>query len=92
MKTATFSQFLRHGIWVGLDSLPHMGYSIRTERYRYAIWKNWETRQTSGRELYDHVADPGETRNLAGDPAMAATLDSLEARRVAGWRAARPPG
>jgi iduronate 2-sulfatase len=89
-KTATFSQFLRHGIWVGLDSLPYMGYSIRTERYRYATWEQWDTRQTTARELYDHQADPDETRNLANDPAMAATLDSLEARRQAGWRAARP--
>jgi arylsulfatase A-like enzyme len=89
-KTATFSQFLRQGIWVGLDSLPYMGYSIRTERYRYATWENWETRQGAARELYDHLADPDETRNLADDPAMGATLDSLEARRRAGWRAAQP--
>ena len=89
-KTATFSQFLRYGIWVGLDSLPYMGYSIRTERYRYARWENWETKRAAARELYDHLADPDETRNLADDPTMAATLDSLEARRVAGWRAAGP--
>ncbi len=89
-KTATFSQFLRHGIWVGLDSLPYMGYSIRTERYRYATWEQWETKRTTAKELYDHLNDPDETRNLAADPAMAATIDSLEARRLAGWRAARP--
>jgi len=90
-KTATFSQFLRHGIWVGLDSMPYMGYSIRTERYRYARWEHWETKRVAGRELYDHQADPDENHNLADDPAMAATIDSLESRRLAGWRAALPP-
>lgn len=71
--------------------MPYMGYSIRTERYRYARWEHWETKRVAGRELYDHQADPDENHNLADDPAMAATLDSLEARRLAGWRAALPP-
>lgn len=89
-KTATFSQFLRHGIWVGLDSLPYMGYSVRTDRYRYATWVNWETKLPAARELYDHLADPDENVNLAVDPTMAARLDSLESLRLAGWRAALP--
>lgn len=32
-----------------------------------------------GRELYDHKADPGEHRNLAQDPAYAATVAELKA-------------
>ena len=39
-----------------------MGYSIRTERWRYTEWgENGE----HGRELYDHVSDPREFTNLA---------------------------
>lgn len=38
-------------------------------------------------ELYDIVADPDEARNLAGDPAHAATLHTLRERLLA-WRTA----
>jgi hypothetical protein len=45
-----------------------------------------------GRELYDLVADPLETRNLAADPATApaALVTRLAQQLAAGWRAARP--
>jgi uncharacterized sulfatase len=43
---------------------PVMGYSIRTERYRYTMWD--ESRL--GEELYDYERDPRELRNLAGRP------------------------
>jgi iduronate 2-sulfatase len=39
-----------------------MGWSIRTERWRYTEWGN------VGAELYDHDADPREHRNLADNP------------------------
>jgi arylsulfatase A-like enzyme len=39
-------------------------------------------------ELYDIVADPGETHNLAADPAEAGTLKKLHARLEA-WRRAQ---
>jgi arylsulfatase A-like enzyme len=42
------------------------GYSIRTERYRYTEWD--EGRQ--GVQLHDMENDPGELRNLAGDPQL----------------------
>ena len=35
--------------------------------------------------LFDVVADPGETRDLAGDPAFAATLRDLRERLDAWW-------
>jgi hypothetical protein len=31
------------------------------------------------RELYDDVADPHQLRNLAADPALAQTMDELQA-------------
>ena len=38
-----------------------MGYSIRTERYRYSMWGDGKF----GEELYDYHNDPREMRNLA---------------------------
>jgi uncharacterized sulfatase len=38
-----------------------MGYSIRTERYRYSMWGDGKF----GEELYDYQNDPREMRNLA---------------------------
>lgn len=42
-----------------------MGYSIRTERYRYTQWQDFESGQVQARELYDHQQDPSELINLA---------------------------
>lgn len=53
------------------------GASIRTERWCYNEWGRDGAR---GVELYDHVNDPGEYRNLAHDPAYAAVVLDLRAR------------
>ena len=52
-----------------------MGRSIRTERWRYTEWNGG----AEGAELYDQDADPHEYRNLAKDPAYAATATELKA-------------
>jgi iduronate 2-sulfatase len=41
-----------------------MGYSVRTERWRYTEWDSGKR----GVELYDEMNDPREMRNLAADP------------------------
>jgi hypothetical protein len=41
-----------------------MGYSMRTERYRYS---QWGADGSLGEELYDYEKDPRELRNLAKD-------------------------
>ncbi len=64
-KRAAFTQALRGGV---------AGYSVRTDRWRYAEWD-----QGLGAELYDHRTDPHETVNLAGDPASAPTIQELRA-------------
>ncbi|MDB5295638.1 MAG: arylsulfatase family protein [Phycisphaerales bacterium] len=51
-----------------------MGYSVRTDRYRYTEWNGG----AQGSELYDHDTDPHELKNLAADPAHAATVSSLK--------------
>ncbi|MHC4993920.1 MAG: sulfatase [Planctomycetota bacterium] len=50
-----------------------MGYSIRTDRYRYTEWGDG----LEGVELYDHQIDPGEITNLANDPAHEQTVARL---------------
>ena len=44
-----------------------MGYSVRTERWRYTEWDGG----AAGAELYDQDADPHEYQNLAKDPKYA---------------------
>jgi arylsulfatase A-like enzyme len=73
-KTAAFSQYPRGKV---------MGYSIRTDRYRYTEWGDQ-------RELYDYTSDPEERVNLAPEPEHAARVSDLSARLKAGWRAALP--
>jgi iduronate 2-sulfatase len=53
-----------------------MGYSIRTDKVRYTEWRDWKTGKVLAAELYDHVRDPAETRNVidsSADPADLAT-------------------
>jgi iduronate 2-sulfatase len=95
-KKAVFSQYQRHinanepgDVPVG-SSGTGMGYSIRTQRYRYTEW--WVTDSTDETdrhiikagitapghvELYDYVADPNETTNLASNVAYTNLIDEL---------------
>lgn len=51
-----------------------MGYSVRTDRWRYTEWDGGKR----GVELYDHQTDPHEFTNLARDPRYAETIAELE--------------
>jgi len=39
------------GNWIAPDGVEYMGYSVRTDRYRYTEWVNWETRELAATEL-----------------------------------------
>ena len=67
MGTAV-TQVLRPG-----GGKPVMGRSIRTERWRYTEWGEGG----SGRELYDHSADPHEFTNLADREEFAKVIGEL---------------
>jgi len=55
------------------------GDSIRTERYRYSLYRDTQGRET-GQMLYDHETDPGENVNVVDDPAHAETVAELRQR------------
>ena len=58
---------------VGAAKKGHLAQSVRTERYRYTEWPEGTP------ELFDEVEDPGELRNLAGNPGSAATISEMKA-------------
>lgn len=61
---------------------PVIGRAIRTERYRLVEWKKpGAPADTADLELYDYVADPLESRNLAAaQPQVVARLREILAR------------
>jgi iduronate 2-sulfatase len=71
---------------IGNDTF--MGYSIRTERWRYTEWD--EGRR--GVELYDETSDPAELRNLAADPGHAGTIKELKRLLSESLSSRRTPG
>lgn len=86
-KRAAFSQYPRSA-----DGQRLMGYSMRTDRYRFTMWLHKDDpSRVDAAELYDQRADPQENENIADRPEMAATVAELTAWLRAGWQAARPP-
>jgi arylsulfatase A-like enzyme len=85
-KSAAFSQYPR-----GVAGKRLMGYSMRTDRYRFT---RWDPRGKAGEpdavELYDHQSDPQENQNLAADPQHRQLVEQLHRQLTAGWKAARP--
>ena len=80
-KPAAFSQFPRgndpEAGENGWESAFYMGYSMRTDRYRYTRWIERRSGDIVGEELYDHQRDPGETINVFTTPSYGALADSL---------------
>ena len=51
-----------------------MGYTIRTERYRLVAY-DYREKEPVFLELFNHLNDPNETKNIAGEfPAIAQKL------------------
>jgi len=80
-KPAAFSQYPRGRV---------MGYSMRTQRWRYTRWVHRTTGEVVARELYDHAEGPVAGANLAEKPEHAKLVKQLDAQCKAGWKAARP--
>lgn len=63
-----------------------MGYSMRTERYRFVAWKDRTNPDAEpvDVELYDHQTDPSETKNISDEhPEL---VMELTAQLQEGWK------
>ena len=80
-KKAAFSQY------------PHgavMGYSVRTDRYRYTEWEDMKTGKVRAKELYDHKNDHREDMNLVGTRGTRRQMKKLSRVLHEGYRKALP--
>lgn len=85
-KLAAFSQYPRSASGKKL-----MGYSMRTDRYRFTRWENRkDPKEVVAIELYDHVKDPAENVNIANDSANEELVKRLTRQYLKGWRGALP--
>jgi len=76
VREASLSQYPRNG---------RMGYSLRTERFRYTKWMSSDG-SSYAKELYDYQEDPLETINAVSNPVhedIVRRLDSLVSERIA---------
>ncbi|XP_050303881.1 iduronate 2-sulfatase [Anthonomus grandis grandis] len=101
-KSAIFTQHPRPGARPTLNpnsDKPHlrdiqiMGYSIKTNVYRYSEWvgfdnENFRANWTKiyGRELYNHQIDPQENLNLEDRADLQPIIKKLRKRLILGWR------
>ena len=88
-KTAAFSQYPRPKTASG----DLMGYSMRTDRYRFTVWvAAGDHTKIDAIELYDHATDPQENYNIAKQPANAALVEQMMKQWRGGWQEAKPAG
>ncbi|WP_168433490.1 sulfatase-like hydrolase/transferase [Pontiella sulfatireligans] len=69
----------------------NMGYSMRTDRYRYTEWRVQNSNIFVERELYDHFLDPREDTNVVAHAEYADDVASLEAQLQARLDELNPP-
>ena len=74
-KRHAISQYLRGGN-ANLGGRT-MGYSLRTDSWRYVEWIDRASGEVDSRELYDHRGDPSESTNVAGEPEHAELVAGL---------------
>jgi hypothetical protein len=82
-KSAAFSQYPR--------GRNIMGYSVRTDRWRYTEWRNHKSDEVVARELYDHASDPFAHTNVVDKAEHLPLVNGLAAKLRSGWKTARPP-
>ena len=88
-KQRVFSQYPREGGEV-------MGYTVRTNRYRYTQWVKFDKKTNTpqweksvGVELYDHGVDPDENDDVANDKSYEVIAQGLKKLLISGWRNAK---
>lgn len=101
-KRAAFSQYPRPGLHPSADpdtdqprlrDIKVMGYSMRTSRYRYTVWLNFNNAtfmpdwdHIISEELYDHEVDPDENFNLCWKKLYREKKKHLKRIFMQGWR------
>lgn len=84
-KTAAFSQFLRTE-----KNNKVMGYSVRTQHFRYTEWQHVPSGTLEAAELYDLARDPLESVNVIDSGPYRAAIAELASILRGGWEGARP--
>lgn len=77
VRDGALSQFRRASPLASGGVASRMGYSMRTDDWRYTEWTDVKTGRVHERELYDHHHDPGETINLAARAEHQETIGRL---------------
>ena len=82
----------RAGKSVALSQFPRqdetiMGYSLRTDRYRFTRWVERASGEVVARELYDHQDTPISNENLAQQPDYQPEVQQLDSLLDAVWKA-----
>ncbi len=73
VKPAAYTQHPRPAYY---DNEPDtMGVSVRTSRFRYTEWRDFQSGQVVARELYDHTVDPQETENVIANPLFSVAVE-----------------
>jgi iduronate 2-sulfatase len=81
VKTGAVTQHPRPAYYTDDEEpMTAMGYSLRTDRYRYTEWRDVAGSSVLARELYDHELDPDETVNLAGESKHGELIEQLSAQ------------
>jgi len=84
-KKAIFSQYPRSRR--NADKLV-MGYTVRTEKYRYVEWMHVKSGEIKARELYDRSKDPQENTNVIDNPAYKSIVVQMQKTLDRGWEGA----
>ncbi len=69
VQEAAFTQHPRPAYFKGKPDV--MGQSVRTPKFRYTEWRDFESGKLVAAELYDHDQDPHETQNVVDRPQYA---------------------
>lgn len=78
VKSFAFSQFIRpYAALSDTAKMKTMGYSLRSDKYRYTEWCDLETNTVIATELYDHSTTHDETINVASQPDHADAVKNL---------------
>jgi iduronate 2-sulfatase len=93
VKTAALTQHPRPALYWGggPQALPKvMGYGLKSDRWSYHEWRNFQTGEVVARELYDNQNDPLETVDLAGTDEAKALIPPLAAQIKTMTKGAQP--